>query len=157
MDPKIELANLEDEQHAQALVEILDSYARGPGGQNAPLTDLARSNLAPGLLAHPCAMVLLAFVEGRAVGAAICVWGFSTFAGRSSINIHDFAVLPEHRGRGIGHALLTEVERRARDRDCCKITLEVHDTNEGAKRLYESFGFGPWGVPTLFVSKPLES
>jgi len=101
------------------------------------------------------AMVLLAFVDGRAVGTAVCVWSFSTFAGRPSINIHDFAVLPEFRGQGVGRALLGEVERRARERDCCKITLEVHDTNEGAKRLYESLGFGPWDVPTLFVTKPL--
>jgi ribosomal protein S18 acetylase RimI-like enzyme len=155
MSPTICEANLEDDQQAAALVEIIDAYARGPGGQSAPLSDQARANLAPGLHGHPMAMVLLAFVDGRAVGTAVCVWSFSTFAGRPSINIHDFAVLPEFRGQGVGRALLGEVERRARERDCCKITLEVHDTNEGAKRLYESFGFGPWDVPTLFVTKPL--
>ncbi len=155
MSPTICEANLEDDQQAAALVEIIDAYASGPGGQSAPLSDQARANLAPGLHGHPMAMVLLAFVDGRAVGTAVCVWSFSTFAGRPSINIHDFAVLPEFRGQGVGRALLGEVERRARERDCCKITLEVHDTNEGAKRLYESFGFGPWDVPTLFVTKPL--
>jgi ribosomal protein S18 acetylase RimI-like enzyme len=155
MSPSIREANLEDDQQAAALVEIIDAYARGPGGQGAPLSDEARAQLAQGLHQHPMAMVLLAFVDGRAVGTAVCVWSFSTFAGKPSINIHDFAVLPEHRGQGIGRALLYEVERRARERGCCKVTLEVHDTNEGAKRLYESFGFGPWEVPTLFVSKPL--
>jgi len=155
MSPTICEANLEDDQQAAALVEIIDAYARGPGGQSAPLSDQARANLAQGLHGHPMAMVLLAFVDGRAVGTAVCVWSFSTFAGRPSINIHDFAVLPEFRDQGVGRALLGEVERRARERDCCKITLEVHDTNEGAKRLYESLGFGPWDVPTLFVTKPL--
>ena len=29
------------------------------------------------------------------------------------------------------------------------------DTNEGAKRLYKSAGFGPWSPSTLFVTKPL--
>ena len=52
-------------------------------------------------------------------------------------------------------ALLKEVERRARERDCCRITLEVHDTNVGAKRLYEASGFGRWDSPTWFVTKPL--
>lgn len=155
MNPRIEQADLEDEGQADALVEILDSYARGPGGQNAPLSEEARSNLASGLHEHPTAMVLLAFDGEQAVGTAVCVWGFSTFAARPYINIHDFAVLPEHRGRGIGRALLQEVERRALARGSCKLSLEVHDTNEGAKRLYESFGFGPWDTPTLYVTKTL--
>ncbi len=155
MNLSVEEADLEDPTQARALVEIVDSYARGPGGQNAPLTPQARSNLAAGLLEHPNAMVLLASADSQAVGTAVCIWGFSTFAGKPMINVHDLAVLPDFQGRGIGRALLSEVERRARTRGCCKITLEVHDTNEGAKRLYDSFGFGPWAPPTLFVTKQL--
>lgn len=148
-------AKLEDPADGAALVEIIDSYARGPGGQRAPLTEEARSGLVKGLLDHPCATALLAVGEGRAVGAAVCVWGFSTFAGRPCVNIHDLAVLPEYQGRGVGSQLLQEVERRAKERGCCKITLEVHDTNRDARRLYERAGFGPWDSPTLFVTKPL--
>lgn len=155
MTIEVVIADLAYEAHATVLVEIIDSYARGPGGQNAPITDYARAEMARGLAANPNAEVLLGIVDGKAVGVAVCVRGFSTFAGKPSVNIHDFAVLPEYRDRGVGHALLAEVERRARDRGCCKITLEVHDTNGGAKRLYESDGFGPWDVPTLFVTKPL--
>jgi ribosomal protein S18 acetylase RimI-like enzyme len=152
---RIQEADLSDPQHASATVELIDSYARGPGGQNAPLTEVARENMATGLHDHPMACVLLAFVDERPVGVAICIWGFSTFAGRPTVNIGDFAVHPDSQDQGIGRALLDEVEVRARLRDCCKMTLEVHDTNEGAKRLYRRFGFGPWGLPTLFVSKPL--
>jgi ribosomal protein S18 acetylase RimI-like enzyme len=148
-------ADLSDPEHARALVEIIDSYARGPGGQNAPLGDEARARMAPGLAAHPAAFTLLARAEGAFVGVAVCVWGFSTFAGRPSLNIHDLAVLPAFRDRGIGRSLLEEAERRARRRDSAKLTLEVHDANSGAKRLYERFGFGPWKPPTLFVSKSL--
>ena len=85
----------------------------------------------------------------------MCFWGFSTFAAQPLLNLHDFAVLPEARGRGVGQRLLAEIERRARARGCCKITLEVHDSNERAKALYRREGFGPWTTPTLFVSKPL--
>jgi len=148
-------ADLAVASEAAALVEIIDSYARGPGGQNRPLSDEARARMAEGLLAHPMATVLLALDAERPVGVVVCVWSFSTFAGHPSVNIHDFAVLPDRRGRGIGRMLLGEVERMARERSCCKITLEVHDTNEGAKRLYESVGFGPWDPPTLFVTKSL--
>ena len=71
------------------------------------------------------------------------------------INIHDLAVLPGQRDRGVGRHLLDDVERLARERGCCKVTLEVHDSNDGAKRLYERVGFGPFEAPTLFVTKSL--
>ena len=59
------------------------------------------------------------------------------------------------RGRGVGQGLLDALEERARERGCCKISLEVHDTNTRAKALYRRRGFGPWEVPTWFVTKPL--
>jgi ribosomal protein S18 acetylase RimI-like enzyme len=157
MDVNVEEADLADEVQSESLAEILDSYARGPGGQNAPLSLEARARLADGLREHSNATVLLAYADRRAVGAAVCVWSFSTFAGRPSVNIHDLAVLPEFRDRGIGRALLAAVEARALARDCCKITLEVHDSNEGAKRLYASVGFGPWDSRTLFLTRKLPS
>lgn len=155
MNVDIKPADLKDETQARVLVDIIVSYADGPGGQGTPLSLEARANLVQGLLNHPCASVLLAFVDDQAVGTAVCVWGFSTFVGKPLVNIHDLVVLPTFQGRGIGRALLGEVERQARDQDCCKITLEVHDNNQGAKKLYRSYGFGPWDSPTLFVSKML--
>lgn len=155
MEFEIRQADLRDPAQGEALVEVIDSYARGPGGQNAPLTPLARSEMARGLAEHPAAEVLLAFVQDRVVGAAVCVAGFSTFAGKPSLNIHDLAVLPDCQGHGIGRALIEAVAERARTQGCCKLTLEVHDSNTGAKRLYEATGFGPWDPSTLFVTKPL--
>ena len=57
------------------------------------------------------------------------------------INIHDLAILPEHRGRGIGRQLLAAVERKARDIGCCKLTLEVQENNHRARGVYGEFGF----------------
>ena len=153
---QIREADLANPEHAEATAELLDSYARGPGGQNAPLEDQARASLAKGLQEHTRATVLLAYWDDWPVGVAICVWGFSTFAGRPSANICDLAVLPDYQNRGIGNALLAEAEARARSRGCSKMTLEVHDSNDGAKRLYRRFGFGPWDTPTLFVTKALQ-
>jgi len=148
-------ADLDDPRDTDALFAILDAYARGPGGQNAPLTEDARKALVPGLRAHPQTFALLAFVDGAPVGAAVCFFGFSTFAGRPFLNVHDLSVLPEHRGRGLGRALLDEAERRARARGCCKMTLEVHESNTGAQRLYREFGFAGWESRTLFATKRL--
>jgi ribosomal protein S18 acetylase RimI-like enzyme len=50
-------------------------------------------------------------------------------------------VLEDFRGRGIGRALLNEIESIAHDMDCCKITLEVQENNTPARRLYRSGGF----------------
>ena len=148
-------ARLDDESEVETLFEILDAYARGPGGQSAPLSDLARENLGPGLRDHPNAFVLFGALSDRVVGAAVCVWSYSTFAGKPSVNLHDFSVLPEAQGLGVGTALLGDLERRARERGCAKLTLEVHDSNESAMRLYARFGFVGWAPSTLFVSKPL--
>jgi ribosomal protein S18 acetylase RimI-like enzyme len=148
-------ARLSEAADVDRLFEILDAYASGPGGQNAPLSDLAKAKLGPGLRNHPMAFVLFGALDGRIVGAAVCVWSFSTFAGKPSVNLHDFSVIPEAQGRGVGTALLEELERRARERGAAKMTLEVHDTNDAARRLYARFGFAGWESPTLFVSKPL--
>jgi GNAT superfamily N-acetyltransferase len=149
-------ADLGDSADAGALVEIVDSYARGPGGQGAPLSSEARLSLAKGLREHPAAFALLAFDGARAVGAAVCFVGFSTFAGKPFVNLHDLAVLPGHQGRGVGSRLLEAVEQRARSLGACKVTLEVVDANRGAQRLYARRGFGPSEAAPRFLSKRLE-
>jgi ribosomal protein S18 acetylase RimI-like enzyme len=76
------------------------------------------------------------------VGLAVCFLGFSTFAARPLINIHDLAVLPEYRGRGIGRRLLERVEAKGHALGCAKLTLEVRADNHRAQRLYQQVGFG---------------
>ena len=149
-------ADLTDEAQVERLFVILDSYARGPGGQNAPLGESARQNLGAGLRGHPNAFVLFGRLAGEIVGAAVCVWSFSTFAGKPSVNLHDFSVLPEAQGRGVGSALLEELESRARARGAAKVTLEVVATNEGARRLYTRAGFEHGEPKTLFLTRPLD-
>ena len=41
-------------------------------------------------------------------------------------------------------ALLAEVEREAKRRACCKVTLEVLSNNAPAKKAYTRFGFEPY-------------
>jgi ribosomal protein S18 acetylase RimI-like enzyme len=146
-------ADLADPQHGEALLRLLDSYARESGGQSAPIPDEAASRVVSGLANHPSNLVLLAQADGEYAGASVCFWLYSTFAGRPFINVHDLVVDPGFRNRGIGTALLNEIENRARLADCCRLSLEVHDSNADAKRLYERFGFGPWNETTLYVTK----
>jgi len=82
-------ANLEDPLHGAAIVELVDSYAREPMGGGTPLTDDVRSALVPGLRAHPMARVFLAYEDETPVGIAVCFVGYSTFAAKPLINVHD--------------------------------------------------------------------
>jgi ribosomal protein S18 acetylase RimI-like enzyme len=134
-------------QHGQALVSLLDAYARDPMGGGDGLSDFAKAHVVAELAKLPQAFSLLAFSgpgEGTAVGLANCMLGFSTFACKPLVNVHDLTVLKAYRGLRIGEALLGEVERIARTQGACKITLEVLSGNASAMRLYQRTGFAQY-------------
>jgi ribosomal protein S18 acetylase RimI-like enzyme len=160
MSIEIREANLAESADAEALLEVLDSYARDPMGGAAALPADVRQRLIPALRQQPQALVLLAFDSAHVVGLANCFFGFSTFAARPLLNVHDLAVLPTHRGQGIGRALLQAAEERARLRGCAKLTLEVREDNARARGLYHDHGFRDFELPggshrTFFLSKSL--
>ena len=154
-------ADFTNPAHCAGIVEVLNSYAADPVGGGTPLASEVRERLVPALRDHPTALVLLALVDDRPAGVAVCFFGLSTFQARPLLNIHDLAVMPENRGMGIGRALLAAVEDRAVKHGCCKLTLEVQDDNTRARALYESFGFSDFVVgesaPTRFLTKPLRA
>ncbi len=127
--------------HASALVHLLDAYAADPMGGGEGLSDFAKANLIPGLAARPQAYSVLAYLGDVPVGLVNCIEGFSTFACRPLVNVHDVAVLPAYRGRAIADQMLVLCEAIARERGACKMTLEVLQGNVGAIRAYERFGF----------------
>jgi ribosomal protein S18 acetylase RimI-like enzyme len=141
---RIVAADFDNPLHAAAIVGLLDEYASGPTGGGRPLSPFARNELVSQLRARPTIHVLLAVADERAVGLAICIEGFSTFACKPLLNIHDLAVTQDFRGRGIGRMLLEEAEARARELGCCKLTLEVLGGNDNAQRLYRSCGYAPY-------------
>jgi ribosomal protein S18 acetylase RimI-like enzyme len=134
-------ADYRNSAHAAALVQMLDAYARDPMGGGEPLSDFAKTHLAEALAARPQAFSLLAYEGDTPVGLANCIEGFSTFACKPLLNVHDLAVLNSHRGKGIARMLLEAAEAMARERGACKLTLEVLSGNHGAVRLYERVGY----------------
>jgi ribosomal protein S18 acetylase RimI-like enzyme len=134
-------ADYADPRDAQAVVALLDAYARDPAGGGEPLAPDVRDRLVPALAARPWAFTVLAFDGDTPVGLINCLEGLSTFKARPLVNVHDVAVLASHRGRGIAEAMMAEVERLARERGACKLTLEVLSGNAPAMRLYERIGF----------------
>ena len=146
--------------HADAIGLLLNSYAEDPmgGGHSLP-ADLLQQ-LPAELAKRPHAFSVLAFVGGEPAGLVNCFEGFSTFACRPLVNVHDVMVKEQFRGLGLSQKMLQKVEEIARQRGCCKITLEVLEGNALAQSAYRKFGFDdsvfdPAHGRMLFWHKPL--
>jgi GNAT superfamily N-acetyltransferase len=90
--------------------------------------------------ARPAAEAMIAERGGRAVGFALYFTTFSTFLCRPGLYLEDLFVEPEHRGAGIGKALLARLAALAVERDCGRLEWRVLDWNEPSIRFYESLG-----------------
>ena len=148
-----------NQRHADMMMQMLRMYAIDPFGGGEPLSEYVEANLIQQLQETPFAFSLLAMDGDDPIGLANCFFGFSTFAAKPLINIHDLVVKSEVRGKGIGKQLLSEVERIAMEHGCCKITLEVLEGNERAQRVYKAVGFDGYelgeGGKALFWQKKL--
>ena len=137
-------ADYADPQHIDALMGLLDGYARDPMGGAEPLSDFARDNLPAALIARPFMFSVLAFndvLQGLPIGLINCVEGFSTFACKPLVNVHDVVVVASYRGQRVADQMLATVEALAKDRGACKLTLEVLAGNVSAQKLYRRVGF----------------
>lgn len=138
---KVMVADLTNPLHAQAVVELLNEYAKDAMGGGTALADAVKDNLVSELRKRPHIFAVLAFSDDKPAGLAICMEGFSTFACMPLINIHDLVVAPAFRGRGLSHKILQTIEVLAKSRHCCKLTLEVLEGNKIAQNAYRAFGF----------------
>ena len=85
-------------------------------------------------LSKPSGICLAATIDDRIVGYVVCsrydtVW-----------HVMNVAVDPDRRRHGIATALITALLREVSERDS-QVTLEVRASNDGAIKLYETFGF----------------
>jgi GNAT superfamily N-acetyltransferase len=89
---------------------------------------------------RPYAEVLVAEVAGQVVGQALFFHNYSTFLTQPGLYLEDLFVLPEHRGAGIGKALLLAVAGLAIARGCGRFEWSVLDWNESAIGFYQKMG-----------------
>ena len=136
--------DLADPCHVEAFLDLLEHYARDPMGGGEGLSDYAKVHLVSTMQEVPGFHGALAWLDGQAVGLIDCFAGFSTFAALPLLNVHDIVVRAGLRGQGIGQALLTWAEGRARQLGCCKLTLEVLSNNTRAMASYQQAGFAPY-------------
>jgi GNAT superfamily N-acetyltransferase len=117
------------EQHAKATAEDFRRHLFGP---------------------RPVAEAIVAEVDGEPVGFALAFTTFSTFRGRPGLYLEDVYVRPEHRGKGIGKALLANVARLARARGFARLEWSVLKWNTPAIGFYRALGARPMDDWTVY-------
>src|SRR3954465_14219264 len=101
---------------------------------------------------QPYAETLIAEVDGKPAGFALFFHNFSTFLAQPGIYLEDLFVEPEHRGAGIGRAILERLAQIALERECGRLEWAVLDWNKDAIGFYERLGATPndeWTVYRL--------
>lgn len=121
------------------LVRELARYEKLEHEVEGTAEDFARHLFGP----KPTAEVILAEVGGEPVGFALFFTNFSTFRARPGIYLEDLFVRPEHRGRGIGKALIAAVASVAVARGAGRLEWAVLDWNAPAIAFYETLGARP--------------
>jgi len=92
---------------------------------------------------NPVAEVLLAYWDEEPVGFALYFRNFSTFLGKTGIYLEDLFVDPEHRGKGIGKALLIRLAKITVERGYGRLQWAVLDWNAPSIEFYRSLGAVP--------------
>lgn len=111
-----------------AMIAELATEEGMPGEMAAIAADLAEAMDQP----HPACRFLIADWDGRVAGFCASYLGFSTFLGRATMFVEDVFVRPEHRGRGIGSALLADICRLALDANLGRVEWRVQTINQPA-------------------------
>lgn len=124
-----------------ALVRDLAAYEREPDAAVATEQDFARALFPPEGPATAACHV--AEVDGTVVGIALWFTTFSTWTGRNGMWLEDLFVMPEHRGAGLGKALLVALARVCVERGWPRFEWTVLDWNTPSIEFYRSLGAIP--------------
>ncbi len=95
--------------------------------------------LRDGFGAQPRFECLIAERDGAAVGLALFIHSYSTFAGRPGLYLEDFIVSEAARGLGVGRRLLARLASLAVERGCQRIDFAVLPSNP-AREFYARHG-----------------
>ena len=118
------------------LICALADYERAPNEVTASEEILKEALFG----AKPAAEVLLLLENENAAGFAVFFHNFSTWLGRPGLYLEDLFVRPEHRGKSYGRALLIELAKIARERNCGRLEWAVLDWNAPAIGFYDKLG-----------------
>ena len=116
-----------------SLIVALATYERAPDRVAGSAALLDEALFGP----DPSAEGLVAELDGTTAGFAIFYRTFSTWECQAGIWLEDLFVPEEHRGTGVGFALLRELAAITVTRGYTRLEWAALDWNEPALRFYE--------------------
>jgi len=144
--PAVREARESDVERIRQLIIQLATYERA-ADQVKVTNDQLRSALFVG---RPAVYALVAEADGEVVGFALYFLNFSTWEGVHGIYLEDLFVLPEHRGSGLGKALLQSLATMAVTRGYARFEWWVLDWNKPSIDFYRAMGAEPMKGWTVF-------
>ncbi|HST55559.1 MAG TPA: GNAT family N-acetyltransferase [Solirubrobacteraceae bacterium] len=89
---------------------------------------------------NPAASALIAERDSAALGYALFFPTFSSFLGTSGVWLEDLFVVPDHRGQGVGKALIAAVAAHVVARGGARLEWAALDWNTPALGFYKRLG-----------------
>ncbi len=129
-------AGPDDVKRIRELIVELARYERAVDQVKAGEEQLRQALFGPAPAVH----ALVAELDGRVVGFALYFLNFSTWEGTHGIYLEDLFVEPEHRGTGLGKALLTRLATIASERGYARVEWWVLDWNQPSIDFYRRIG-----------------
>jgi GNAT superfamily N-acetyltransferase len=93
---------------------------------------------------------LVAVVDGRAVGYAMCCRGYEAHIGKRRLWLSDLYVRADARKRGAGRALMAAVARLAVAQNCDALCWDLWRENAAGRAFYQSLGAVEAGDLTIW-------
>jgi GNAT superfamily N-acetyltransferase len=123
-----------------AFIRDLATYEREPDAVHATEADLLRDGFGP-TKRFDCLIADLTHASVTTpAGFALYFHNYSTWRGHAGIHVEDLYVRPEHRGKGIGKALLTRIAAIAVAEGCTRLQWDVLEWNTPAIGFYQQLG-----------------
>ena len=123
-----------------AFIRDLAEYEREPDAVYATEADLLRDGFGETKRFDCIIAELTGANTTTSAGFALYFHNYSTWRGHAGIHIEDLYVRPEHRGKGIGKALLTRVAAIAVAEGCSRLQWDVLEWNTPAIGFYQQMG-----------------
>ncbi|BDI28514.1 N-acetyltransferase [Capsulimonas corticalis] len=136
--PIIRRAERADADSLISLITALADFERLP----PPDADARARLIDHGFGDRPKFEAYLAEIDGAPgpVGYAFIFETYSTFLAKPTLYLEDLFVLPDHRKRGVGKALLSHCIALAHERGCGRMEWTCLDWNVNAQKVYEGLG-----------------
>ncbi|MGQ8337054.1 GNAT family N-acetyltransferase [Sunxiuqinia sp. A32] len=142
--------DLNKEEHCGQLIRLLDAYMQDEMGNGAPMSKELAPKILDGLKNYQGYLGFFALVDGEFAALANCNKNYSTFKASPLMNIHDFVVHPDYRGKGVGKFLLDSIAEYGKQNGYCRVNLEVRHDNINAQKLYKKAGYQQCQPPMYF-------